>query len=127
LADSQYIKFNKNIWYVKNFVDRLRKGERNMPKIFYPTFSINLEEFRFYGEVGRGETPPTVSRSPAINLPPINQFFNNAASTPPTSKKNGDRGSVRYSESVILEDPMESKRKVSSPEMLPFTHTHYKR
>jgi hypothetical protein len=91
LADSQYIKFNKNIWYVKNFVDRLRKGERNMPKIFYPTFSINLEEFRFYGEVGRGETPPTVSRSPAINLPPINQFFNNAASTPPTSKKNGDR------------------------------------
>jgi hypothetical protein len=112
-------------------VDKLRKGERNTSKIFYSTFSINLEEFRFYGEVGRGETPPTVSRSPGFSLPPINRSFNNAAvnnaAVTPTTKKSGDRGSVRYSESVILEDPMESKRKVSSPEMLPFTHTHYKR
>jgi hypothetical protein len=108
LVEKQYVKLNNRIWYVKSFVDKLRKGERNTSKIFYSTFSINLEEFRFYGEVGRGETPPTVSVTP-------------------TTKKSGDRGSVRYSESVILEDPMESKRKVSSPEMLPFTHTHYKR
>jgi hypothetical protein len=93
----QYVKLNNQIWYVKNFIDKLRKGQNNTSKAFYPIFKINLEEFRFYGEVECGGTPLNVSHSPVINLPPINQFFNNSALTP-TLKRNTNKGSRRYSE-----------------------------
>lgn len=77
LVEKNFVKLTNRIWYVKNFVDKIRKGPAH--RLFHSTFSLNLEEFRFYGEVGRGETPPTVTRMQPINLPPINPQYNYSA------------------------------------------------
>jgi|JI6StandDraft_1071083.scaffolds.fasta_scaffold06900_4 hypothetical protein len=46
LVQKNFVRLTNRIWYVKNFVDKVKKGMYRRP--FHSTFHVNLEEFRFY-------------------------------------------------------------------------------
>lgn len=93
LVEKDYVRLNNRLWYVKNLIEQLKKGDRAYLRVFLDVFSINLTEFRFYGQTSDDAPLETKTRLAPLNLPALSS---NYANLTPTPKKNHNRAKSRY-------------------------------